>query len=46
LPLAPGVGLRIQIVQIAEGARGEEGVADIANDSFDATFSIVMGSSP
>jgi hypothetical protein len=32
------VCLRIEIVQIAEGARSEEGVADIANGSFDAPF--------
>ena len=34
--LAPGLGLRVQVVQIGEGASGEEGLAHVADRALDA----------
>ena len=38
--LAPGLGLRVQVVQIGEGASGEEGLAHVADRALDAPFSL------
>ena len=36
--LAPGLGLRVQIIQVGEGASGEEGLAHVADRALDASL--------
>ena len=36
--MAPRLGLGVEVVQVGEGAGGEEAVADVANGAFDAAF--------